>query len=150
MARLSEADGILVPVAAQVVNVFEREGCKPVVAPSSRRLRTELARLRSTGPSSFANLTRDRDYLQVAGGGGGMLLERHEGETGSHFRAYQSKPVVPFEDGTVLVFGGGEITLDANEWFSLDQVVEAFTHFANDGTWPPYIHWREITHTRVS
>jgi hypothetical protein len=126
--------------------LFEREAGKPLVNPSPARIETELRKLKTEGPSSFAHLTAPNgDYLQTAGSPAGLLLEKRNAQTGQHYRAFQSKPVVPFEDGTELVFSSGRIPLRSVEWFQLRQVLEAFTAFLEGAKEPSYLHWREIT-----
>lgn len=125
---------------------FERENAKAIVHPKMSRLERELRKLRSEGPSSFAILTNDvGDFLQVAGGGGGCLLERRDAATGRHFRAWQEEPVVPFADGTELLFSGGRIALQSSEWFRMNQIVEIFYAFNAGEQLPTYVQWREIS-----
>lgn len=126
--------------------IFEREGNKPVQAPTPARLQREISRLRTTGPSSFAVLQRDDGtYLQMAGSPGGLVLEKREAPSGQHFRAYQDQPVVPFEDGTELVFAASRIRLRAVEWFTLQQVVDIAVAFAAQRAEPEFVRWRDIT-----
>lgn len=126
--------------------VFEREGAKPLLHPKPARLERELGRLRTVGHSSHANLTAPcGDYLQTAGSPAGLLLEKRVAETGRHYRAFQARPVVPFEDGTELSFSGGRIRLQAGEWFQLKQVVEVFTAFLLELEEPAYLQWRDFT-----
>jgi hypothetical protein len=87
----------------------------------------------------------DGSYLQTAGGGGGLLLEHRDASTGRHARAYQHSPVVPFGDGTELCFSAGRISLRANEWFTLAQVVEVFTTYLDDAGFPDFVRWRELS-----
>ncbi|MEM6730220.1 MAG: hypothetical protein AAF658_01620, partial [Myxococcota bacterium] len=114
---------------------FEREGCKALENPGSERITSELKKLRSYGPSSFASITRETgEYLQVAGGAAGAFLEHRVG--GKHYRAFQRDPVVPFEDGTKLEFTAGVVALNRNEWFQMKQVCEAFVAFAEGSPLP--------------
>jgi hypothetical protein len=83
-------------------------------------------------------------YLQVAGSAGGVMLEKHDAD-GLHFRAFQDAPVVPFADGTVLPFGAGRITLNANEWFTLKQAIEVFGQAFDGGPEPEWLRWRDVT-----
>jgi hypothetical protein len=125
--------------------VFEREGCKPVLDPTPERLRRELRRLRSNGPSSFACLQAENgDYLQVAGSPGGMLLEKREAAAGRQYRGSQDVWKVPFPDGTILSFAGSRIALRSNEWFTVDQVVEVMTSFARSAPMPSFLQWRGL------
>lgn len=133
--------------ASNIVNrmILERENAPPVVNPSGTRLSKELRKLRVSGPSSFASLTSERgEFLQVAGGRGGCLLE-YKSLDGEVFHGYQDVPVVPFPDGTVLVFTAGSVELARNEWFSMKQVVEVFVGWLEGRPWPSWLHWRNIT-----
>lgn len=125
---------------------LDRENKAPIMNPGASRIEGELRKLRSEGPTSFAVLTNDAgDYLQVAGGGGGCLLERRDAVSGRHFRGYQTQPVVPFEDGTELCFSGGRIPLQAREWFRVKQAIEVFVAFNEARPLPEYVQWRDIT-----
>lgn len=114
-------------------------------APATpRRIAQELRRLRPQGPSAFAILSFAADrYYQVAGGGGGMMLEKREGEC--HWRAHQDIPVVPFEDGTELSFGGSRIPLLRDEWFTRAQAIELLTLVASGRPEPRWVRWRDVT-----
>lgn len=126
--------------------VFEREKAASIVDPTAAQIVRELRKLRSYGPSSFASLTRSGvAFVQVAGGGAGCMLERRDLGSGKIFRAWQEPPVVPFDDGTVLSFTGGEVRLNKGEWFRIDQVIEVFTAFNRDEPLPEYIRWRDVT-----
>ena len=48
-------------------------------------------------------------------------------------------------DGTLLVFSGGEIKLQADEWLMSSLVEEAFLAFMDDKPFPQAIHWREMS-----
>lgn len=121
--------------------IFQREGCKPVASPSAAKLDLDLSRVKS----SFAHLSGpDGSYLQVAGGPGLFLLEYHD-SSGQHHRAMQEVARVPFPNGTVLQFSAGSITMDANEWFVRDQVVQVFSAFTAQAPWPSFVHWRPLS-----
>lgn len=126
--------------------VFEREGCRPVLNPTASRLRQELLRLRSTGPSSFACLrAANGDYLQVAGSPGGMLLEKRDAAAACQYRGSQDVWDVPFPDGTLLCFAGNRIAMKSTEWFTVDQIVEVMTAFASSTPMPAFLRWRELS-----
>lgn len=94
--------------------------------------------------SSYATLTDSTgNFLQIAGGPGLFLLERRE-DTGKHFRAAQKTPVVPFEDGTILSFSAGKLTLARNEWFLINQVVEILDAFVQDRAFPEALDWTAL------
>lgn len=119
---------------------FTREGCKPVLRPSDAVFRRDLQRMKS----SFAVLSAESgEFLQVAGGPGLFLLERSE-SSGKHFRGSQQHSVVPFEDGTLLAFSGGQVSLAQNEWFLIGQIVEAMVSFSTGNPLPSFIEWREL------
>jgi hypothetical protein len=125
---------------------LEVEG-RPVVdnvAPT--QVRSTIASLRSYGPSSFASLTDDKgNYLQVAGGGVTCMMERRDAVLARHFRAYQDKRSQVFADGSILAFGGGEIKLSSDEWFTSADVEETFLAFLAKTALPQRVKWRDIT-----
>jgi len=126
--------------------MFEREGSVPIQNPTVAQIERELRRLRSNGPSAYATVTaHDGSYLQTAGSPAGLLLEKREDNTGRHYRAFQHTPVVPFADGTELVFSAGRIRLLAGEWFRIEQVVEVFSAFLDGRPEPADLHWRDIS-----
>lgn len=111
--------------------------------PSEQQLRRAILSLRSYGTSSFASLTDDHgSYLQVAGGGITCLLERRDAHTGVHYRAYQEKKNTNYPDGTLLVFGAGEVALLSDEWFSNTIVADVFAAFLLKHALPEHVHWR--------
>ncbi len=122
---------------------IQRERCKESRATPAR-VAMEIKRLKPQGPSSFAILRTSGDaYYQVAGGGGGMLVEKRI--DGRQFRAFQAEPVVPFEDGTLLRVGGGRIRLRRDEWFTLAQVIELLSRVTDGADEPGWVLWRDIT-----
>lgn len=126
--------------------ILEREGKSPIRNPTTAQIEGALRKLRTVGPSAFASVTApDGTYLQTAGSPAGLVLERREGSSDSHFRAFQSPPVVPFEDGTELVFTAGRIALRTGEWFQLRQVIEIFAAFVEHRALPAYVQWRDLT-----
>lgn len=113
---------------------------------SEAKVRAAITALRSYGPSSFASLTDDQgNYLQVAGGGVTCMLERRDMAAGRHYRGYHDIRSKVYPDGTILAFGGGEIKLLADEWFTAPIVVDAFLAFLNGQPLPPSIKWRDVT-----
>jgi len=102
--------------------------------------------LRSYGPSSFASLTDVKgNYLQVAGGGMTCMLERKDIVSGHHFRGYKGEKSKVFPDNTALMFGGGEVRLAADEWFTAQEVVEVFLAFLRCSELPLSVKWRDVT-----
>lgn len=120
--------------------VFQREHCKPVVDPGERKLALELSRVKQ----SFASLTgSDGQYIQVAGGPGLFLLERRMAN-GRHFRAFQEKPVAPHQDGTILQFSSGSVSMEQRDWFLRPQVIEVFAAYSSGREWPSYVQWSQL------
>lgn len=120
--------------------VLEREAKKPIPQPSEAQIRQALSRTKM----SFASITGDDGgFLQVAGGPGLFVLERRTAE-GTHFRARQETPVARFEDGTILAFSGGELRLQQDEWFLIEQVVETFCCFAQSQSLPEFLRWNRL------
>ena len=118
----------------------------PVTAPNEKKVRSSIKLLRSYGPSSFATLVDDDgSYVQVAGGGVTCMLEWRDIQTGKHCRAYHDTPSKVFHDGTLLVFGGGSVPMEADEWFIADKVTEVFLAFLNSMKFPDGVRWRDIT-----
>jgi hypothetical protein len=104
--------------------------------------------LRSYGPSSFASLTdAEGNYLQVAGGGVTCMLERRDVVAGRHLRGYKNERSNVFPDGTTLVFGGGQLRLLADEWFTAAEVLAVFLPFLRSEPPPLWIQWRDVTTT---
>lgn len=127
---------------------FEVENKPPIESATEAQVRSTIMALRSYGPSSFASLTDNRgNYLQVAGGGVTCMLERRDAGATRHFRGYQNLRSKVFPDGTALVFGGGEIRLAADEWFTAQLVAEAFSAFLRGIELPSSIKWRDVTAT---
>ena len=126
---------------------FEVENKPPVDGVTERQIRGAVAKLRSYGPSSFASITsHDGSFLQVGGGGITCTLERREGVTGRHFRAYSLQPNRIHPDGTILAFGRGqEIRLMSDEWLTADLVADAFCRFLKHEALPGVLAWRDIT-----
>lgn len=122
---------------------------KPAVDEvTDTEVRAAIMSLRSYGPSSFASLTDEQgNYLQVAGGGVTCMLERREFASRRHFRGYKEEQSKVFPDGTALVFGGGEIRLASDEWFTAQEVAEIFSAFLRSGELLPSVRWRDVTAT---
>jgi hypothetical protein len=125
---------------------LEVESRLPIDNATEAQVRTAVLGLRSYGPSSFASMTDEAgNYLQVAGGGVTCMLEMRDASARRHYRAYQDvdRPIHP--DGTLLVFGGGEIPLKADEWFAAPMVADAFASFLKGEELPSSIRWRDVT-----
>lgn len=125
---------------------LEVEGRAPIDEVTASHLQSALRDLRSYGPSSYASLTRvDGDYVQVAGGGVGCMIERREASNGRHFRAFRDRQHPVFSDGTILSFGGGEIPLQSDEWFNITDVQDLFLTFLHGLEFPDGIKWRDMS-----
>lgn len=125
---------------------LEVEGRQLIDEVTASQLQSALRCLRSYGPSSYASLTRvNGDYVQVAGGGVGCMIERREASTGRHFRAFRDRQHPVFSDGTILSFGGGKIPLQSDEWFNITDVQDVFFTFLNGLEFPEAIKWRDMS-----
>jgi len=124
--------------------IFQRENCKPISAPTERQITRELSLTKSFGKSSFASLTdHNGSYVQAAGGPGIFMLE-YRNASGVHHRAAQHVPVVPFQDGTLFSFSGGNIKLARGEWFQLKQVVQVFACYLSSAEFPNWLMWQPL------
>jgi hypothetical protein len=122
---------------------FDIEGKAGIAMPTQAQISRAIKSLRSYGPSSYASLTDNAgNYLQVAGGGVSCMVEHFEIGGERRRRAFHdnSSPVRP--DGTILVFGAGNIPMQSDEWFMSNEVVEIFLAFLIGKSFPPSIHWR--------
>lgn len=125
---------------------LEVQGKPTIHELTEAQARAAVTSLRSYGPSSFASLTDEKgNYVQVAGGGVTCMLERRDAASGRHFRGYKDEKSKVFPDGTALVFGGGEIRLSADEWFTAQEVAEVFSAFLRSNELPRLVKWRDIT-----
>ncbi|MFJ2990862.1 hypothetical protein ACIPF8_23655 [Collimonas sp. NPDC087041] len=130
---------------------LEVEKKRPVENASEAQVRSAILALRSYGPSSFTSLTDVRgNYLQVAGGGVTCMVEHRDVFKNRHYRGYHNTPSKVYPDGTILVFGGGEIQLLADEWFMAPMVLDAFLAVFNGRELPASIAWRDKTETLTS
>lgn len=125
--------------------IFEIENKESVSNPKFSDVVKTLMILKSYGPISFCSLTDDSgSYVQVAGGRYTCLLEFFDSQNKKRFRAYSNTPSTNFEDGTMLVFGAGEIALNHDEWFEIDRVVDVFKCFMDGGDVLKNYSWREV------
>jgi hypothetical protein len=125
---------------------LEVEKRQPIEAVTKAQVRAAITGLRSYGPSSFASISdKLGNYVQVAGGGVTCMLERHESATGKQYRGFKQDRSKVFQDGTILAFGGGEVKLNSDEWFTASEALEVFISFLDGGEFPKYIKWRDIT-----
>ena len=45
-------------------------------------------------------------------------------------------------DGTILVFGAGNLPMRSDEWFMANEAVEIFLTFCANAPFPSYVGWR--------
>ncbi|KLU24031.1 hypothetical protein EOS_22375 [Caballeronia mineralivorans PML1(12)] len=122
---------------------FNIEGKAGIAAPTQAQISRAIKSLRSYGPSSYASLTDDAgNYVQVAGGGVSCMVEQFEIDGERRRRAFHDKPSPVRPNGTILLFGAGNVPMQSDEWFMSDQVVEIFLAFLDGKAFPPSIHWR--------
>jgi hypothetical protein len=122
---------------------FHGEKFVEIVCPTDKQISKRIMSLRSYGPHSFASLDDDLgNYIQVAGGGVTCMVERYDVETGGRERAFNNIPNPAFPDGTILAFGGGELTLQSDEWISASNVVEVFLAFRHGRPLEKLMSWR--------
>lgn len=123
-----------------------RENAKPIDSPSAKQIERALRSLHLPGPPAFASLTDEHgNYIQVGGGGQGCMIEYRDAVNGHHWRAWQDKPIVPFPDGSLICFTGGQFALQQNEWFNIDQALACFLKFHEQSHRPTNVHWRDIS-----
>jgi hypothetical protein len=73
------------------------------------------------------------------------MLQRHESSTGKQYRGFKEDRSKVFQDGTILAFGGGEIKLNPDEWFTASEALAVFIAFLDRREFPKHIKWRDIT-----
>lgn len=126
--------------------LLEVEKKAPIENATPADVRAVIPTLRSYGPSSYASLTDAKGrFVQVAGGGVTCMLEWRDAVNRRHFRAHLEAPSKVFPNGTILTFGGGEVTLQADEWLTAPMVEAAFLAFLEGKPTPDAIRWRDIS-----
>jgi hypothetical protein len=128
---------------------LEMEKKPTIEAATVADIAKAIGAIRSFGPSSFAILSaRDGSYIQVAGGGQTCAVEVRDAASGRHYRAHQTTQHPVFPDGTALMFGGGELILLGNEWFTSSQAVQLVLEFQQGQLLPTSASgWRDVTST---
>jgi hypothetical protein len=53
--------------------------------------------------------------------------------------AFHDKPNPVFPDGSILVFRAGNIPMRSDEWFMSTQVIDIFSAFLSNASFPPYV-----------
>lgn len=119
------------------------EGKPSISNPTPAQIARAIRSLKSYGRSSYASLTNESgDYVQVAGGGVSCMVELFDVPTEVRSRAFHDKPSAALPDGTILVFGAGNLPMRSDEWFMANQVVEIFLAFHSNAPFPDYVRWR--------
>lgn len=122
---------------------FEVEGKASVSNPTPAQITRAIRSLKSYGRSSYASLTNESgNYVQVAGGGVSCMVELFDVTTEARSRAFHDKPNAARPDGTILVFGAGNLRMRSDEWFMANRVVEIFLAFHSAAPFPSYVSWR--------
>jgi len=123
--------------------MLEVEGKAGISNPTAAQIARAIRSLRSYGRSSYASLTNESgSYVQVAGGGVSCMVELFVVPTEVRSRAFHDKPNAARPDGTILVFGAGNLPMCSDEWFMANQVVEIFLAFHANTPFPSYVGWR--------
>jgi hypothetical protein len=134
---------IRTPTAVYRPMKFEIEGKVAISAPTPAQISRAIKSLRSYGPSSYASLTNESgSYVQIAGGGVTCMVEHLDATMRTRSRAFHDKPNPVFPDGTILAFRAGNIPMRSDEWFMSTQVIDIFSAFLNNTSFPAYVHWR--------
>ena len=122
---------------------LEVEGKASVNNPTPAQISRAILSLKSYGRSSYASLTNESgNYVQVAGGGVSCMVELFDASAQVRSRAFHNKPNAARPDGTMLVFGAGNLPMRSNEWFMANQVAEIFLAFHATAPFPSYVGWR--------
>ncbi len=125
---------------------LEIQNEEPIAFPRRHVVRQSLRRLKPYRDPSYASLiTKDGSFIQVGGGKSTCMMELRDMTQGRHYRAWLTKPVVPFPDGTELSFAGTTIALYRNEFLFISQVVDAFLAFMYQQPFSSKLQWRDIT-----
>jgi hypothetical protein len=122
---------------------LEVEGKAGVSNATPAQIARAIRSLKSYGRSSYASLTNESgSYVQVAGGGVSCMVELFDAAVEVRSRAFHDKPSASRPDGTILVFGAGNLPMRSDEWFMANQVVEIFLAFHAAAPFPNYVSWR--------
>lgn len=127
---------------------LELEGGGRVDNPSDWFLHDAIMMLRNEGPTSFAAVTDKKgNYVQVAGGPLGCVVERRVLKPLNHDRAHKEGADPTHGDGDKLKTGAGEISLRSDEWFTREEAAEIVMAFFKRKPWPSYVRWRSMNET---
>ena len=122
---------------------LEVEGKASISEATPAQIARAIRSLKSYGRSSYASLTNESgNYVQVAGGGVSCMVELFDAAAEVCSRAFHDKPSAARPDGTILVFGAGNLPMRSDEWFMANQVVEIFLAFHATAPFPNYVCWR--------
>ncbi|MCC6788880.1 MAG: hypothetical protein IT547_13690 [Hyphomonadaceae bacterium] len=125
--------------------LLEVQGDRRMENPTEQQVRGAIEGFLHPGPWSYAHLVDDQgSYVQAAGNRPWCVVERRQLAPLSHFRAFQHTPVIKYADGTTLNTGAGDITLQHDEWFLLQDAVEIFLAFLRDEPFPVQVQWRSM------
>ncbi|MGR3511233.1 MAG: hypothetical protein ACU0GG_00605 [Paracoccaceae bacterium] len=109
------------------------------------KVESELRKLRTPGPRSFAILARpDGSYIQVAGGRVTCVVERRDVNSVRNFRARLAEPKVPFKGVTTLVFGSGTVEAHPEEFLFIEDVIPLFKSFFDNKEPDVGVTWQEL------
>ena len=126
--------------------LLEIEGLQAEQITDFAKAESALRVLDADGPHSFMSLThQDGSYIQVAGGKQVCLVERRDIGDNTHWRAFHGPQPLSLEAPQVLKFGGGQITLTADEVFTVEDVIEICRAFFHDVAFPAATMWRDMT-----
>ncbi len=126
--------------------LLEIENRKPAHVNEFGKIEEALRNLRKTGPHSFAILTaQDGSYLQVAGGESTCVMELRNRNGGKHYRAYSEQRYGTQTGQQTLTFGGGSMTVEADELLDLEEVVTAFRAFFEKRDFSDQLAWRDMS-----
>jgi hypothetical protein len=130
--------------------LLESENRVAIRNPSEKSIKAQIVALRSYGPSSFATISDDNgNYIQIAGGGVTCVLEKREGTTAKQYRAFKNEKSKVFTSETELVFGGGTLKVQPDEWFTNEEVIDIIIEFMR-GVESAHKNWRELTLTPLA
>lgn len=126
--------------------LLEIENRKPTHVKEFETVKEALRGLQKSGPHSFAILTaQDGSYLQVAGGESTCVVELRNRKGGKHYRAYSKQRHGTQTGQQTLAFGGGNMTVEADELLDFDEVLTAFSAFFGQQDFPDQFGWRDIS-----
>ncbi|KEP70804.1 hypothetical protein DL1_13340 [Thioclava dalianensis] len=125
--------------------LLEVEGKRPEQVREFSKIEAALRELNNSNPHSYANLTRqDGSYVQVAGEKKKYLIERRDFVDKLHWRAHLKTASLMSDAPQIIVCGAGQITVSADEIFSIEDVVSIWRSFFQNEPFASYIMWRSM------